>query len=61
MRRVRPKSVLMLLSGGLLCGFGGSCLPANFFANLAGDVISTTVDTLVSEILGALLGAANTG
>ena len=59
MRFIRSKlGLLMLLSGGLLCGLGGSCLPPNFFADLAGDVINTTVDAVVAEILDAMLNTA---
>lgn len=58
---MRAKLVGILLSGGVLCGLGGSCLPPNFFADLAGSVVSTTVNTVVTELLSALLDAASAG
>ena len=52
----RRKLAMLLLSGGVLFGAAGSCLPENFFATLAGDVISDVVQQFVSAAVGGVLG-----
>ena len=61
MKRMHAKRALLLISAGLLSGLSGSCLPANFFAELAGQVIDTSVSAITSAVLDALLSPANGG
>jgi hypothetical protein len=58
MYRKRRKLALLLLSGAILCGAAGSCLPENFFATLAGDVLADVVNQIVSATVGGVLGNA---
>ena len=52
----RRKLVMLLLSGSFLFGAAGSCLPENFFATLAGDVLTDVVQQIVNAAVGGVLG-----
>ena len=57
----RSKIVALLLSGGVVCGFSGSCLPANFFADLAGELLNSAATTIFGEILNAVVNSTVAG
>ncbi len=43
----------LILSAGMVCGFGGGCLPDNFYAELYGDTVreiaTTVIDVYVTD------------
>ena len=56
MSNLRAKFALMV-GGVVILGASGGCLPANFFADLAGSALSSTVSTLLNALLSAAVGA----
>ena len=50
MKRRRRKAAAVLLSGGLLLG-SGSCVPNDFWSELAADLITTASETIVKDAL----------
>ncbi|MBU0617360.1 MAG: hypothetical protein KKI02_06570 [Planctomycetes bacterium] len=52
----RRKLAMLLLSGGFLFGAAGSCLPENFFATLAGDVLADVVQQIANAAMSNVLG-----
>jgi len=47
---------MLLLGGSFLFGAAGSCLPENFFATLAGDVLADVVQQIVDAAVGGAFG-----
>jgi hypothetical protein len=58
MKRARTRFLILALAAGLAGTLTRSCLPPNFFADLAGDVVNTTVSTVLNEFLNVLLSPA---
>lgn len=57
--RVR-KSIALVVSGAAVFQLAGACLPADFFASLAGTILTVAAETAVSSVVGtAVTGATN--
>jgi hypothetical protein len=67
MRRNDPRTsaVDLLRTGMTLCGAAGGCLPPNFFADLAGEVVSAAVlqvvDAAVANVIDDDVADAKAG
>ena len=57
MRKISRNILMLALGGSMLLGVTGTCLPDDFFATLAGDVIADVVKQVVSDVVSATLPA----
>ena len=54
----RLKSVILLLSSGLVFGIGGNCVPENFWARTWTNTLTTAIDTVYAAyVLDPLIDA----
>lgn len=53
--KVRHKAAAVLVGGSLMFGFGGNCVPDNFWMNTWGGVLNTTVQTAVEAYVTPMI------
>lgn len=55
MKTRKMKCAALLASGGMVLGFGGSCVPDNFWMETWGGVLGSTVNTAVDAYVTPLI------
>jgi hypothetical protein len=53
--KVRHKAAAVLVGGSLMFGFGGNCVPDNFWVNTWGGILDDTVDVAVATYVWPMI------